>query len=75
LFKLKTNDIPTTLKIFIENGNSLFRCDDGDWNIKIEPAVDSHLKKDLPANALIIAHNGCGDYLVCLHDGFGANII
>jgi len=69
LFKLKTNDIPTTLKIFIENGNSLFRCDDGDWNIKIEPAVDSHLKKDLPANALIIAHNGCGDYLfVCMTD-------
>jgi hypothetical protein len=66
---MKTNDLPTTLKIFIENGNSIFRCDDGDWNVKIEPAVDSHLKKDLPANALIIANNGCGDHLfMCMTD-------
>ncbi|MEN6319553.1 MAG: hypothetical protein ABFD82_12450 [Syntrophaceae bacterium] len=66
---MKTNDIPITLKIFIENGNSIFRRDDGDWNVKIEPAADSHLKKDIPANALIIAHNGCGDYLfICMTD-------
>lgn len=56
-------NLPNTLKEFINKGNSVFHGDDGDWNIKIESVTDTPYIKDIPSDAIIIANNGCGDCL------------
>ena len=60
---MKTENLPNTLKDFIDNGHSVFCGDDGDWDVKIISVADTPYKKDIPSDALIIANNGCGDCL------------
>jgi len=62
---MKTNkdDLPESLKHFMENGRTVFRGDDADWDIRVESVTDTLYKKDLPSDALIIANNGGGDFL------------
>lgn len=55
--------IPEPLRRFIAEGGSTFRCDDGDWEVSIELPVPIFLQNRLPRNSVIIANNGCGDYL------------
>jgi hypothetical protein len=58
-----TDKIPEPLRRFIAEGGSTFRCDDGDWEVNIEFPPHAILQRELPPNSLIIANNGCGDYL------------
>ena len=60
---MKTENLPNTLKYFIEKGHSVFRGNDGDWDVKIESVADTPYRKDIPSDAIIIANNGCGDCL------------
>lgn len=60
---MKTENLPNTLKDFIDNGHSVFYGDDGNWDVKIISVADTPYKKDIPSDALIIANNGCGDCL------------
>ena len=55
--------IPEPLRRFLEEGGSAFRCDDGDWEVNIEFPPPAFLRDELPENSLIVANNGCGDYL------------
>jgi hypothetical protein len=57
------NRIPEPLRRFLAEGGATFRCDDGDWEVKIEPEMSDFLRKALPQDSLIIANNGCGDFL------------
>jgi hypothetical protein len=61
--KINNNTLPGPLKDFMKNGRAVFRGDDGDWDVKIESIADTPYKNDIPAAALIIANNGCGDCL------------
>jgi hypothetical protein len=54
---------PEALRRFIERGDTLFRCDDGDWDVEIEHPPPAHMQKYLPPDAVLIAQNGCGDNL------------
>jgi hypothetical protein len=58
-----TDRIPEPLRRFLAEGGAVFRCDDGDWDVRIELETPGFLQRALPPNALIIANNGCGDYL------------
>lgn len=55
--------IPEPLRRFMAEGGSTFRCDDGDWDVNIEFPPPAFLQGELPPHSLIIANNGCGDYL------------
>jgi len=55
-------DIPQCLTEFRKRGGRKFRCDDGDWNVRIE-APPSFIAKHIPEGSLLIAGNGCGDHL------------
>jgi len=50
--------LPAELASFIEQGKSTFRCDDGDWDVRVEEPV-----KGIPEGSVVIANNGCGDFL------------
>jgi hypothetical protein len=54
--------IPEPLSRFLAEGGATFRCEDGDWEVKIELPTPDCLHKALPQNSLISANNGCGDY-------------
>ena len=55
--------LPESLREFIAAGKTLFRCEDGDWEAAIEYPVPAYLQKHLASNSVIIANNGCGDFL------------
>ncbi|MEW6347653.1 MAG: hypothetical protein AB1646_01205 [Thermodesulfobacteriota bacterium] len=55
--------LPTSLRRFLEQGNSKFRCDDGDWDVEVEWPLPRFLRDVLPERAVVIGHNGAGDYL------------
>jgi hypothetical protein len=55
--------IPEPLRSFLAGGSSTFRCEDVDWDVQVEDPAPAFLQDRLPPNALIIANNGCGDYL------------
>ncbi len=55
--------IPETLRRFIERGGTVFRCDDGDRHVEIEHPPPAYMRKYLPPDVMLIAHNGCGDNL------------
>lgn len=55
--------IPEPLLRFLAEGGTTFRCDDGDWEVKIEQPAPDFLQRALPPSSLIIANNGCGDFL------------
>ncbi len=58
-----TERIPEPLHRFIAQGGAVFRCDDGDWEVGIEFPPPAFLQRALSPDSLIIANNGCGDYL------------
>lgn len=60
---MNKDNIPESLKDFIENGRAVFHGDDGDWAVDIELIANTPYKRDVPSDALIIANNGCGDFL------------
>jgi hypothetical protein len=55
--------LPAELATFLNAGKKKFRCDDGDWEVRIESVEEASCGKSLPKDSLIIANNGCGDYL------------
>jgi hypothetical protein len=57
------SNLPEELQSFLAASKRTLRCDDGDWQIDIKPAEESHLRQVLPQGSVIIANNGCGDYL------------
>ena len=57
------NQIPASLRRFLDSGGTKYRGDDGDWEIKVESEVPAHLVKSITPEALVIGNNGCGDYL------------
>jgi hypothetical protein len=59
----KKPQLPPELDAFVKNGETTFRCDDGDWDMKIESRDASDFKDELPPRSLMIAENGCGDCL------------
>ena len=63
IMKTTRDDLPESLKRVIENGGTVFRGDDADWDIRVESVSDTPFKNDFPSDALIIANNGCGDCL------------
>ena len=63
MVKLKIDNLPNSLKAFIEKGHTVFRSEDGDWIVKIEIPAKTPYNKSIPLNSLIIANNGCGDCL------------
>jgi hypothetical protein len=60
---MKKKYIPAALRSYIEVGNSTLQHEGTDWLIELSPASESPWKKNLPAQSLIIAGNGCGEYL------------
>jgi hypothetical protein len=63
------DSIPGPLRRFIDRGDSVFRCEDGDWDVEIEHPPPKFLLDVLPDDAVIIANNGCGDYLFLRNEG------
>lgn len=55
--------VPALLLEFMARGKKTYRGEDGDWEIKIEPALPPFLMNALPPRSLIIGNNGCGDHL------------
>ncbi len=55
--------IPEPLRCFLAEGGTTFRCDDGDWEVNIEFPPPAFLLGELPRSSVVIANNGCGDYL------------
>ena len=65
--------VPEPLRRFLAEGGSTFRCDDGDWEVKIELPTSDFLQRELPPSSMIIANNGCGDVLFVIgHDASAA---
>jgi hypothetical protein len=59
----KKPQLPSELETFINNDETTFYCDDGDWELLIKPGESSDFKDELPPRATMIAENGCGDCL------------
>ena len=55
--------IPEPLLRLLAEGGTTFRCYDGDWEVKIELPASGSMRRALPPSSLIIANNGCGDFL------------
>ena len=55
--------LPESLREFIAEGKTLFRCEDGDWEVAIEYPAQAYVQKHLSPDSVIIANNGCGDFL------------
>jgi hypothetical protein len=49
---------PKALARFVDEGGTTFHCEDGDWDLNIGVLMD-----EAPKGALVIAENGCGDFL------------
>ena len=64
--KLKGKTIPPVLESFIESGGTSVSTDDDDWEIRFESPSSAVVKKGVPANALIFAENGYGDFMYLL---------
>jgi hypothetical protein len=61
--KTKEIKLPAELKAFIDQGNTTFHCEDGDWDLRIAFRENSPFKDELPLRSIQIAENGCGDCL------------
>lgn len=61
--KNETLKLPAELQNFLNTGNKEFHCDEDDWEVQIAQSKDTHLRKTLSPESIIIAKNGCGDYL------------
>lgn len=55
--------LPSELQTFIDQGNTTFCCEDGEWDLRVAPRDASPFKKELPPKSIMIAENGCGDCL------------
>ena len=68
---MKTDTLPPVLQAYVQKGNSTLRHEGEKWNIEPGPMADNPWSKFLPAEVLIIASNGCGDYLYIQKDNSG----
>ena len=59
----KQPTLPPDLTAFIKQDETTFHCDDGDWDLRIEPCEKSDFKDELPPRSTMIAENGSGDCL------------
>ena len=59
----KKPQVPAELAAFIKQGHTTLHCDDGDWELQIQNREDSEFKEELPLRAIMLAENGCGDFL------------
>ena len=66
--------LPDDLRRFLKLGRKKFRCDDGDWKVRIQDPTA--VSKMIPSDAVIVAGNGCGDHLFLESSGdkFGADV-
>ena len=55
--------LPRELDSFLQEGKKKFRCNDGDWEVRIRPAEKVSLGEAMPVGSVLIADNGCGDHL------------
>ena len=59
--------LPSALQRFIRSGGTVFRTDEGDWEVNVA-MPPSFLTERLPAGAVLVAKNGLGDHLFLLPD-------
>jgi hypothetical protein len=61
--KARDLKLPAELAAYLKAGHTTFVCADGDWDVHLKPREKSPFHDELPARALMIAENGCGDCL------------
>jgi hypothetical protein len=59
----KQPQLPPELTKFINQDETTFQGDDGDWDLKLQSRDESDFKDELPPRSTLIAENGCGDCL------------
>ncbi|HEY7088856.1 MAG TPA: hypothetical protein VH518_12250 [Tepidisphaeraceae bacterium] len=67
----KSPNLPKELSAYIKTDETQLHCDDGDWDLLIEPCEKSAYKNDLPPRSLVLAENGSGDCLFLKPTGGG----
>jgi hypothetical protein len=60
---VKKLQLPAELKVFIDRGDTTLHCEDGEWELRVEPAEQSQASESIPPRSLVIAENGSGDFL------------
>lgn len=61
-FKEPPPGTPEALVSFLAAGGKKFRCDDGDWNVRLEEPP-GFIAQAIPGPVLLIAHDGAGNFL------------
>ena len=65
---MKAENLPISLKSYIDAENTTLLHQGNEWDIELSSSATNPWSKFLPADALIIANNGCGDYLYLQKD-------